>query len=601
MHGARGIPCLSVATCLLLVNLAGAATPPPKPTPERGKVEPPSIEDLFEVGQDSCERGEYDLAFWPLRRAADLARTDPGPQLWLAHTMIQVGLVKDGKAKLSAIEKTLSAGRPKEGSSASLYLACARNYLGVMAAIEKARPQAAAWFEKASGQTAASAAQPPHPAPAKAAGDTLIAQERILREIAEGNKKMLESGSAFTAWIPPVLPLPPATSLKTGPGQAKNYIRTANARWRTVSKQPPMPLADSKTPSSTPRTTGYVPKPAVRARSVEVIPVTVQLLDAQSAVTAARISAEKGNLAEALRLGETARSLEPDLVDAHLLLADVYEARNWLVESLESLEIAAAKATDDRKQAAQNAAVALAKNNPEFALEPKGLLIGKNFRIRFATTPAQAQAMLVLLEQAHQAAQTTFPVSLPVTYVRLFPTGTSLLQYTALAKGKPPPNWVGGYAATTATGAEIMLEAELPPASVLHEYAHVILRTLAGPGDLPRWLDEGLAQVIEKGRQLTSDFARRAFISNQLPGPDKVEAFFTNGERKRNATSEQAHLYYESAYGAVSFLLTNRGEAGVIEWLLAIRRGGPANESFEKLFGLTPEQFFQTWAQTCLR
>lgn len=559
----------------------------PSKTPwnaQRARAEQTIVEDLFETGHDFCERGEYELAVWPLRRAAELARNDAGPALWFAHAMIQVGMVKEGKGRLASLERSLSTAKRAEGSPAAIYLACVRNYLGAMSAQEKAKPQAAGWFDRASAATPSSSTGTP-----PADGDvtaTTLAQAELIRKMAAENKKLLESGAALVSWVPPTLPPPKADARLTNPGLAARYIRATDERWRTMAGR--TQLGKDDRPTGSPR------------QKVRTLPVPVQLLDAAGALNAARCSAAMGNLNEAVRLAEAARTLKPDMAEAMLLLADLYEAKNWLVEATEALREAAG-IEGNRQAAASDRIEAIAKEHRQLPLEPRGLLTSRHFRMRFSAPPAAARAMLLLLEQAHQAATSTFAVALPVVYVRLFPDRRSMLAYAEASRNKPPPDWLAGYATISSHTADITISAEASLGTLSHEYAHLVVHTLAGPGDLPGWLNEGIAEVVKLGRQVAPDSVRNAFLANQLPTPESVEKFFRSWEEKRDALGIEAALYYDTARGAASFLLNSQGDAAVLEWLLMIRRGMPARDAFAKLFGCSWDKFFATWAETCLR
>lgn len=601
-----------MAVVLAVVAIAGLAVPPTRSAVNEKKAETSqdtgqatSLADLFRIGYDLCQQGQYDMALWPLKRAANLARNDPGVQLWYAHALIQTGQLREGKNKLVAAERILAGTRRNTIPNASVYLACVRNYLGLAAALDHSNSEALVWFRKAielpPKATAAQAA--PAGRNRQAAGNT-IASEKAVAQAAEANKRLLESRAPFAWWVAPDEPLPGSEQLRKGPGLAGDYAKAANNRWRRAvapanTDRDPSPAGDGQADDRSAR----IPrdgKTGGRTVTLSVPPVVVTLLDSTAALTQARALAQIGNLNEALRLADASRAMQPGVADAYLVQADLFEAKGWLLEALDALDTAAAKAAGEQKQIARDRAASITKGHAELRLEPRGLLTSKHFRLRFSVPPDAAQATLTHLERVGNDALRTFGVELPVVYVRLFSDTATFQAYVKAIEKEPPAAWLYGRAITSMHSPGILVSATAGLPTLSHEYAHLVTRSLAGAGEVPHWLDEGIADVVKLGRAVTTDHVRAAFVAGRLPRAEDVEKFFSDAQVKRAADNEVATLFYDVSRCAVSFLLNSCGDQIVVEWLLLIRRGDTARQSFQNLTGLTWERFFLRWMAACL-
>lgn len=478
-----------------------------------------------------------------------------------------------------------------------------RNYLGVLAALDHTNAEAVVWLRRAAEQPSKSVtlrrATAVHDR--EAPGDAATAPADAV-QAAEANKRLLDSHAPFASWVAPDELLPSPDQLKDSPGLASEFAKAADARWRQAVAGENGDRQSPAAPAAKPAT--RVPgagKPAGRTATLSVPPVIVRLLDSAASLTEARALAQIGNLNDAMRLADASRSMRPDAADAYLVLADIFQAKGWLVEAIEALDRAAAKSAGTQKQLARDRAGMIAKDHPELPLEPRGLLTSPHFRVRFACPPSAAQATLAHLERARGDAIRTFGVDVPVVYVRLFPDPPTFLAYVAAAQKKPPANWLYAWAAASSHSPAILSSAEAGLATLSHEYAHLVIHTLAGPGDVPHWINEGIADVVKRGRATTTEHVRAAFLAGRLPRPDDVERFFSDAELKRAADNEQATLFYDECRCAASFFLNTYGDHRAAEWLFLIRRGEPARQAFTELTGITWDDFFKRWSETCLR
>lgn len=121
--------------------------------------------------------------------------------------------------------------------------------------------------------------------------------------------------------------------------------------------------------------------------------------------------------------------------------------------------------------------------------------------------------------------------------------------------------------------------------TAVHEYVHLLLHTEAGGADLPRWLDEGLAQVLAGQIWYRDDaILGRAVTWGRLHSLRQIEWLMS----MRDAEARQG--YAESAV-AVQLLDSRFGMAGLANLIHVVRQGGDFDQAFATIFGMPPGQF----------
>ncbi len=542
---------LAGLTALALLSPLRAATQRPRahilPSAQRAAV----VRDLFQAGRELCQDGQYALGGWAIQRASLLSRDDPGIRLWLGHALCQTGDERRGQHQLREalrlLEKFSTPGGETAAEQGMLYHACACNYLGAVAALQGDKQRAATWFEKAAEE------------------------ETEIREVARANQKTLDAGAPFTWYVP---------SARRTRGRASTRPGVAAA-----------PTAEGSA--------------SVARRWLQAQPIRVQLVDARAALAKARECVRNRDPNQALSLTQRAGKLDRSVVgkDYYHCLAEAYEAKRWLPEAVMALE--SASAARDAGQEPQARLQQLVAKHPEVQLEPRGLLVGKRLRLRFSCSPALAGQAMSQLERIREHVQSTFGVKLPAVYVRIFDDQASMVRYHTLRTGKAQASWAAAWAIGTSHSPGILTHAENAPSELLkdmkHEYGHLVWRALGGQGRLPKWLDEGLADVVEEGPATATRRLRNAYAADRLMSPSNLERFWKDRSVKTQAEDETVYLCYDQARALVSFLLETRGGDMVMDWLLLLRAGHDAHEAFQLLTGQTWEQFFQIWANTCLR
>jgi len=127
--------------------------------------------------------------------------------------------------------------------------------------------------------------------------------------------------------------------------------------------------------------------------------------------------------------------------------------------------------------------------------------------------------------------------------------------------------------------------------AVAHEFAHLIVhRATSNPfGDLPRWLDEGLAMWTEGDLDSTYKAAlNRAVRSNRLLSLQTLASNFP-------ADAQQATLAYAESYSAVVYIRDQFGAQKVGDLLTTFKEGTTDDTALQKVLGLTTDELDARW------
>ncbi len=157
------------------------------------------------------------------------------------------------------------------------------------------------------------------------------------------------------------------------------------------------------------------------------------------------------------------------------------------------------------------------------------------------------------------------------------------------------PEWAGGVAVPArrwivlpAYASERGLIQSLA-ATLRHELAHVLLHRYLGDVPVPRWFDEGYAQIAAGEWDIASAWqVRLAFALRRAPPLDSLDLGFPS-------EAGPARLAYLLSATAVEYLLHSSGEGGLSAFLRRWRDGGDMERALRATYGLTQGQFEEDW------
>lgn len=121
--------------------------------------------------------------------------------------------------------------------------------------------------------------------------------------------------------------------------------------------------------------------------------------------------------------------------------------------------------------------------------------------------------------------------------------------------------------------------------TAIHEYVHLLLKSGAPSAEIPRWLDEGLAQVLAEQMDYRDDaLIGRAAVSGRLFGLRAIEGLM-------GMNADAARQGYAEAAIAVGWMESRWGMAGISNLIHAVRQGQPFEEAFRTIFGRSAGAF----------
>jgi peptidase MA superfamily protein len=127
--------------------------------------------------------------------------------------------------------------------------------------------------------------------------------------------------------------------------------------------------------------------------------------------------------------------------------------------------------------------------------------------------------------------------------------------------------------------------------SIVHELTHVLVGhlTFSCLGDVPTWLDEGLAVYSEGELDPASQSQLdQAIQANQLLSVRSLSAGFSE-------VSDKANLSYSQSYSVVKFLIGSYGQDKMNALLIALRDGATVDEALTKIYGFDVDGLEDAW------
>lgn len=123
-----------------------------------------------------------------------------------------------------------------------------------------------------------------------------------------------------------------------------------------------------------------------------------------------------------------------------------------------------------------------------------------------------------------------------------------------------------------------------------HELAHILLHRYLGPVTVPRWFDEGYAQLAAHGFDAGAAWEIRiAFALHRAPPLDSLSLQWP-------AAAGRARLAYLLSATAVQYLVQMGGTGGLAALLARWRVDGALDAALRHTYGVTLGQFEDHWA-----
>jgi hypothetical protein len=159
------------------------------------------------------------------------------------------------------------------------------------------------------------------------------------------------------------------------------------------------------------------------------------------------------------------------------------------------------------------------------------------------------------------------------------------------------PEWTGGVAFTEFSTIAINIppsELDWGKRALVHELTHLVVyqATFSPYGQLPLWLDEGLATYNEG--ELDPDLHSRleeAISKNELISVRSLCSPFS-------AYYEKAALSYAQSYSLVEYLLDNYGQDRMLDLLALLKRGSTYDEALTEIYGFDIDGLDARWRAT---
>jgi hypothetical protein len=160
-----------------------------------------------------------------------------------------------------------------------------------------------------------------------------------------------------------------------------------------------------------------------------------------------------------------------------------------------------------------------------------------------------------------------------------------------------PQEWTGGVAFTAFSTIAIGItqsELDWGKRALLHELTHLVVHqaTFSPYGQLPLWLDEGLAMYNEgEPDSVFSSRLQEAISKDELISVRSLCSPFS-------AYTEKALLSYAQSYSLVEYLLDNYGQDSMLELLTILKQGSTYDEALTEVYGFDIDELDTLWRGT---
>ena len=160
-----------------------------------------------------------------------------------------------------------------------------------------------------------------------------------------------------------------------------------------------------------------------------------------------------------------------------------------------------------------------------------------------------------------------------------------------------PHEWSGGVAFTEFSTIAIGIspaKLDWGKRALVHELTHLVVHqaTFSPYGQLPLWLDEGLAMYNEGELDpVFHSYLEEAILEDELISVRSLCSPFS-------AYSEKARLSYAQSYSLVEYLLDNYGQDRMLDLLTLLKQGSTYDEALIEVYGFDIDGLDARWRAT---
>jgi hypothetical protein len=160
-----------------------------------------------------------------------------------------------------------------------------------------------------------------------------------------------------------------------------------------------------------------------------------------------------------------------------------------------------------------------------------------------------------------------------------------------------PQEWSGGVAFTAFSTIAIGFppsELDWGKRALVHELTHLVVHqaTFSPYGQLPSWLDEGLAMYNEGELDpVFRSYLEEAILEDELISVRSLCSPFS-------AETEKARLSYAQSYSLVEYLLDNYGQDRMLDLLTLFKQGSTYDEALTEVYGFDVDGLDSRWQAT---
>jgi hypothetical protein len=160
-----------------------------------------------------------------------------------------------------------------------------------------------------------------------------------------------------------------------------------------------------------------------------------------------------------------------------------------------------------------------------------------------------------------------------------------------------PQEWTGGVAFTAFSTIAIGIapsELDWGRGALVHELTHLVVHqaTFSPYGQLPLWLDEGLAMYNEG----ELDPVLRSYLEDAISKDELISVRSLCSPF--SAYSEKASLSYAQSYSLVEYLLDNYGQDSMLDLLAILKEGSTYDEALIEVYGFDIDGLDARWRAT---